>query len=153
MTSFLPISQFWGWNIPIQVGVWRGHSSLWRRFNGFLFVGVSYRKSCGFFYCSTLSQLFPVFTPYSCQWRDCALAELLISLGNIIMLIIICSDVYALYFMFRRLSGRNTQNNSCKNVEQWRNSVISPLSYCEPLWCWWFRIGRSFNFPFLIVIS
>ena len=75
-------------------------------------------KACGFFYCSTLSQLFQVFTPYSCQWRDCALGELLISLGNIIMPIILCVDVYALYIMIIRLSGRNMKNNSCKNVEK-----------------------------------
>ena len=147
------LCQFRGWEITILFGVWRDHSGISWRFNGVLFVGVSYSKSFGFFYCSTLSQLFPVFTPYSCQWRDCALGDILISLGKIIMPIILCSDVYYLYFMFRRLSGRNTQNNSCKNVEQWRNSAISPLSCCEPLWCWWFRIGREFNCPFMIVIS
>ena len=105
------------------------------------------------FYCSTLSQLFPVFTPYSCQWRDCALGELLISLGKIIMPIILCYDVYYMYFIFIILSCQNTQYNSSKNVEQWRNSVIPPLSCCEPLQCWWFQIGRDFNYQFMIWIS
>ena len=100
-----------------------------------------------------LSQLFPVFTPYSCQWRDCALGEILISLGKIIMKIILCYNLYSLYFIFIRLSGLNTQNNSCKNVEQWRNSVISPLSCCEPLYCWWFQIVRAFNCTFMIGIN
>ena len=105
------------------------------------------------FYCIILSQLFPVFTPYSCKWRHCVLGELLISLGNIMMQIILCYDVYDIYFTFRILSGRNTQNNSCKNVKLWRNNVISPLSCCEPLQCWLFRIGREFNCPFMIIIS
>ena len=73
---------------------------------------------------ATLSQLFPVFTPYSCQWRDCALGELLISSGNIIIIIILFYLVSDIYFMFIILSGLNSQKNSCKNVEQWRNSVI-----------------------------
>ena len=126
-------SQFRGWKITILVGVWKGHSGISWSFNEFLFSFLSYKKECGFFYCSTLSQLFLVFTPYSCQWRDCALGELLISLGNIIIPIILFYDVYPIYFMFIILSVLNTQNNSCKNVEQWRNSVISPLSCCEPL--------------------
>ena len=49
------------------------------------------------------------------------MGEILIYLGKIIMPIILCYNVYSLYFTFRILSGWNTQNNSCKNVEQWRN--------------------------------
>ena len=94
------------YKIPILVGVWKGHSGLSWIFNGVLFVAVSYRKSCGFFYGSTLSQLFPFFTPYSCQWRDCTLGELLISLGKIIMTMIFCSDLYSLYFTFIILLGQ-----------------------------------------------
>ena len=107
------------------VGVWKGHSGISWIFNGVLFSGVSYMKSCVFFYCSTLSQLYLVFTPYSCQWRDCTLGELLISFWNIIMPIILFFYVYSIYFTLKILSGVNTQNNSCKHVEQWRNSVIS----------------------------
>ena len=109
-------------------------------FNGVLFAGVSYRKSCGFFYCSTLSQLFPIFTPYSCKWRDCALGELLSSLVKIIMIIILHYNLYSLCFMFIILSGLNTQNNSCKNVEQWRNIAISPIPCCKLLQSWWNQI-------------
>ena len=114
MTSFLALVNFEGERFPSKLVF--GEAT--QVFHGVLFLGVNYRKSCVFFYCSTLSQLFLVFTPYSCQWKDCALGELLIYLGNIIMLIILCYDLYALYFMSRRLSGQNTQNNSCKNVEQ-----------------------------------
>ena len=67
--------------------------------------------------------------------------------ANYIIWWFICS-----VFHFQK-TRRKTQNNSCKNVEQWRNSVISPLSCCEPLSCWWFQIGRAFNCPFMIVIS
>ena len=66
-------------------------------------------KECVFFYFNTLSQLFPVFTPYSCQWRDCTLGELLISLGKIIMPIILCYDVNSIYLNFMIFSGRNTE--------------------------------------------
>ena len=37
------------------------------------------------------------------------MGEILISLGNITMQIILCADVYSLYFMFIILSGRNTK--------------------------------------------
>ena len=85
MTSFLALANFEGERFPSKLVF--GEAT--QVFHGVLFSGVSYRKSCGFFYCNTLSQLFPVFTPYSCQWRDCALGELLISLGKIIITIIV----------------------------------------------------------------
>ena len=100
-----------------------------------LFEGVIYRESRGFFYCITFFQPFPIFIAYSCSWRDCALGELLIYLGKIIIPMILCSDLYSPLFKFIIFLGRKTQKKSCKNFEQRRNSVISPLSCCEPLQC------------------
>ena len=51
----------------------------------FVFSGVGYKEDHGSFYYNIFSQPFPVFIVYSCSWRDCALGELLISLGKIIM--------------------------------------------------------------------
>ena len=127
------LSQFWGWKIPIQVGVWRGHSGISWIFNGVLFSVLIYRKSCGFFYFSTLSQLFPVFTPYSCKWRDCALGELLIFLGKLLMIHYFIFWFKLFVFKFQHTLNSKCQNISFKNVKQWSNSVISPLSCCAPL--------------------
>ena len=80
------LSQFRGWKIHIQVGVWRGHWGLSWIFNGVVFLGVIYREALGSFYCNTFSQPFPVFIAYSCSWRDCTLGEPLIYLGEIIII-------------------------------------------------------------------
>ena len=127
------LSQFRGWKILILVGVRRGHSGISWRVNGVLFVGVSYRESCGFFYCSTFSQPFPVFIACSCSWRDCTLGEVLIYSGKIIMINYFILWFKSYVFVFQNTLRSKFQNISCKNVKQWRNSAISPLSCCELL--------------------
>ena len=118
---------------PILVGVWKFQSGISWRFNGVLFLVLIYSKAFGFFYCSTLSTIsnfHTIFMPMEglrFRWDIDLFGEYYNA--NYIM----CWCIFSIYYIYIRLSGRNIQNNSCKNVQQWRNSVISPLSCCEPL--------------------
>ena len=95
------------------------------------FSGVRYMESHGFFYCNTSFKTFPIFIAYSCSWRDCALGEILIYLGVIIMPNYFMFWCKLFLFQVQKTLRSKYWNISCKNVNQWRNSAISPLSCCE----------------------
>ena len=82
MTSFLALANFEGEIFPSKLVFGEAN----KVFHGVVFSGLIYRQARGSFYCSTFPQASPIFIAYSCSWRDCALGELLISLGKIIMI-------------------------------------------------------------------
>ena len=59
------LSQFRGWKIPIQVGVWRGHSGISWRFNGFCICRCKLHGNYLFLLVqhilSTISSLYCIF--------------------------------------------------------------------------------------------
>ena len=84
MTSCLALTNFEGERFPSKLVF--GEAT--KVFHGYLidFIAVlRYREVFFSFYCRTFSQPFPVFMVYSCSWKDCALGELLCSLGELLM--------------------------------------------------------------------
>ena len=152
MTSFLALANFEGEIFPSKL-VFGEYNKV---FNWVLFIGLIYRKYFGFLFCNTFSQPFPIFMAYSCSWRDCALGEVLISLGKLIM-----NHYFIFWFKWYIFQFNNTLrskywNISCKNVNQWRNSAISPLSFdgalvvviLVPWWGWLMK-----NILFMMYVS
>ena len=146
MTSFLALANFGGGRFPSKLVFGEAIQVFHGAVMEFAFSGVSYKETLGFFSCNNFSQPFPIFIAHSCSWSDCALGELLISLGNILI---------PHYFMFWcKWSIFQVQNTfrskyhkiSCKNVKQWRNSAISPLSCCAND----FKLGEIFIIHFLL---
>ena len=143
MTSFLALANFEGERFPSKLVFGEATQVFHGDSMDFIFLGLIYKESHGSFCCNTFSQsTFPVFLAYSCSWRDCPLGEILISLGKIIMLHYFMFIFKFFLFQFQKTLRSKCQNISCKNVKQWRNSVVFPLSCCESIWCWWIQMYK-----------
>ena len=98
------LSQFWGWNIPILVGVWKGHSSISWRFNGFLFSGSSYMNfmEISISACSSIHLKFSHHI--SALWSEAHLVIYSSIWGRFYCSTILYSDVNYLYLKFKNVS-------------------------------------------------
>ena len=128
------LSQFWGWKIPIQVGVWRGHSSISCIFNGFFIFRCKLQGSSWFLLVqpilSTISSLYCIFLLMEglrFGWEIVLFGR---DYHGQFMIVIIL--IY--YFIhFQKVLVRNTKCLYVKVIIKEKTMTISPLYWCMPL--------------------
>ena len=98
------LSQFWGWKIPILVGVERGHSGISRRFNGVLVTVAIYIISWTHqsLACSSFHLMFSHHI--SALWSEAHLVRYSSLWGSLSCSCILYSDVNYLIFKFINIS-------------------------------------------------
>ena len=121
------LSQFQGWNIPIQFGVWRGHSDISLRFNG---VFISRCKLQGNSWFLLLHPILSTISSFSCIFL---LMEGLCFGWDIVLFerdyhgtyLIVISLIY--YFLhIHKVLGRNTKWLYVKVIINKQTMTISP---------------------------
>ena len=101
------LSQFWGWKIPILIGVWRGHSGISRRFNGVIIYRCSYNISWTLQDSAHSPSHLTFFHHISAQWSEAHLVSHLSFWGRSSCSIILYYDVNNIISLLINLSGRN----------------------------------------------
>ena len=103
------LSQFWGWKIPILIGVWRGHSGISRRFNGV----ISYRcmlNQIMYISSSSCSSFHLNFSHHiSALWSEAHLVRYSSPWGRLFCSNTFYSDVNDILFNFINISGQNSK--------------------------------------------
>ena len=127
------LSQFWGWKIPIQVGVWRGYSRLSWSFNGVVFAGVSYMEARGSFYCNTLSTISSFYGIFLLM-EGLRFGWAIVLFGRAYhgTFLIVISLIYSVIHL-QEVSGWNTQWLNVKVIVNEQTMTISPLYWCIAL--------------------
>ena len=106
------LSQFWGWKIPILVGVGRGQSGISRRFNGFLVIGASYSSSWTHKISACSSFHLKFFHHISAPiWSEAHLVSYSSIWGRLSWSSILYYDLNDFLFNFRNISGRNANKS------------------------------------------
>ena len=127
------LSQFQGWKIPIQVGVWRGHSSISWRFNGFCICRSNIQGISWFIIVqhvlstiSSLSCIFLLMEGLCFGW-----AIILFGRDSHGIFLILIRLIY-FFIHIHKLSGRNTKCLYVKVIINEQTMTISPLYWCMP---------------------
>ena len=97
------------WNIPILVGVWKGHSGISWRFNGVLFLGEIYSNFMDISISSCSSIHLKFSHHISALWSEVHLVRYSSLWGRLSCSSILYSDVNSLLFKFRNISGRKSK--------------------------------------------
>ena len=105
------LSQFRGWNIPILVGVWRGHSSISSRFNGFIIYSYKLQNLVEISSSSCPSFHLKFSHHISALWSEAHLVSYSSLWGRFSCSSILYSDLNSLLFKFINLSGRKANKS------------------------------------------
>ena len=145
------LSQFWGWKIPIQVGVWRIHSGLSWRFNGFFIFmcklhGISWFLLVQYFL-STISIFSCIFLLMEglCFGWDIVLFGRACPSPFLVVISLIFSIIH-----FYKVSCRNTKGFYVKVTINEQTMTISPLYWCMPWQCLLFRMEECLSDIFMM---
>ena len=125
------LSQFRGWKIPIQVGIWRGHSGISWIFNGFFIFGFNLQGSPWFLLVqhilSTISSLYCIFLLMEGLWFGWAIVLFGRDYNGKFLIVIIL--IY--YFIhIHKVLVLNTKWMYVKVIINEQTMAISPLYWC-----------------------
>ena len=128
------LSQFWGWKIPIQVGVWRGHPCLSWRFNGVCICRCKLHGSSWFLivqhFLSTISNFYCTFLLM--EGLRFGWAIVLSGRDYIDPFLIGISLIFS-FPHSQRVSGLNIKWLNLKVIINEQTMTISLLDWCMPL--------------------
>ena len=128
------LSQFWGWKILIQVGVWRGHSGLSWSFNGVCICRYKLQGSSWFLlvqhFLSTISSFYCIFL----LMEGLCFGWAIVLFGRDYPDTFIIVINLILYFIHsHKFSGLNIKWLNVKVIINEQTMTISPLYWCMPL--------------------
>ena len=128
------LNQFWGWKIPIQVGVWRGHSSLSWSFNGVCICKCKIQGSSWFL---LVQHIFPTISNFYCifllmEGLCFGWAIVFFERASHAPFMTVISLIYYVLHL-QKVSGRNTKRLYVKMIINEQRMTISPLCWCMPL--------------------
>ena len=120
------LSQFRGWKIPILVGVWRGHSGISRSLNGVISYNCKLQQLMDLSI-SVFSSFHLKFSHHILAlWSEAHLVSYSSLWRSISCSSILYSDVNALLFKFRKLSGQKAKKS---NVLLLNNEETMPFPH------------------------
>ena len=105
------VSQFRGWKIPILVGVWTGHSSISRIFNGVISYRWNIYKLMEILISSCSSFHLKFSHHISALWSEAHLVRYSSLWGSFYCYSILYSDLNSLIFNFRNILGVNSKKS------------------------------------------